>query len=73
MKFRRIEPMNQDANASPKRWNQFSLSPGERAGVRVSVKQFTPRAGICFAPIITSVSHRRFIGRQNASPTKRHE
>jgi len=29
----------------PRRGNRFPLSPGERAGVRVSVKQIIPRAG----------------------------
>ena len=37
----RFEPLNlreSKATTLPKRWNNFSLSPGERAGVRVSVK-----------------------------------
>jgi len=36
--YSRIEPMNQDATFSPARGKRFSLSPGERAGVRASVK-----------------------------------
>ncbi|HSY18517.1 MAG TPA: hypothetical protein VK815_09300 [Candidatus Acidoferrales bacterium] len=40
----RIEPMNQSAAFLPRRGNCFSLSPGERAGVRVSVKQIIPGA-----------------------------
>ena len=38
-----IKPMNQDAAFLPGRGNRFSLSPGERAGVRVSVKLIVPR------------------------------
>ena len=40
----RIAPMNQDATFLPRRGKRFSLSPGERAGVRVSVKPIIPRA-----------------------------
>jgi hypothetical protein len=40
----RIAPMNQSATFLPRRGNHFSLSPGERAGVRVSVKPIIPRA-----------------------------
>src|SRR5450756_2194940 len=36
--------MNQDATFLPGRGNDFSLSPGERAGVRVSVKLIVPGA-----------------------------
>jgi len=36
--------MNQDATVLPGRGNRFSLSPGERAGVRASVKPIVPRA-----------------------------
>jgi hypothetical protein len=36
--------MNQDAAFLPRRGNGFSLSPRERAGVRVSVKLIIPRA-----------------------------
>jgi hypothetical protein len=36
--------MNQDAPFLPRRGNGFPLSPGERAGVRVSVKLIIPKA-----------------------------
>jgi hypothetical protein len=39
--------MNFDRPSDPilhRRGNEFSLSPGERAGVRVSVKLFSPRS-----------------------------
>jgi len=36
--------MNRDVYFLPKRGNRFSLSPGERAGVRVSVKHILIRA-----------------------------
>jgi hypothetical protein len=42
----RIEPLNRvksSASLLPIRGNNFSLSPGERAGVRVSVKLFSSR------------------------------
>ncbi len=43
-KHLRIDPMNQDASFLPRRGNGFSLSPRERAGVRVSVKLIIPSA-----------------------------
>jgi hypothetical protein len=40
----RTEPVNQNIIVLPGRGKRFSLSPGERAGVRVSVKLIIPRA-----------------------------
>jgi len=39
--------MNQDASGLPRSWNQFPLFPGDRAGVRVSVKHIIPSTSTC--------------------------
>jgi hypothetical protein len=43
----RIDSINQDAPFLPRRGNHFSLSPGERAGVKVSVKLIIPSTSTC--------------------------
>ncbi len=59
----RIEPLNRvrsSASILPRRGNEFSLSPGERAGVRVSVKLFSSR---CFQSFTALDLARRFMER----------
>jgi 23S rRNA-/tRNA-specific pseudouridylate synthase len=57
----RIAPMNPDANMLPGRGKRFSLSPGERAGVRASVKQIVPGASTStetrYCPSLTQPVH----------------
>jgi hypothetical protein len=48
----RIDHMNQDALYMPKRGDEFSLSPGERAGVRVSVKLIIPSTSTCHCDVL---------------------
>ena len=69
-RFSRIAPLNRrgsSANTSPIRGNKFSLSPGERAGVRVSVKLLSPRSFQSF-PALNS--DRRFMERASVKPFK---
>jgi hypothetical protein len=57
----RIDPLNHGGSSAtilPIRGNEFPLSPGERAGVRVSVKQFSPR---CFQSFKALNPERKFM------------
>jgi hypothetical protein len=72
-KFSRIEPLNRlrsSASILPIRGNLFSLSSGERAGVRASVKPFITGAFAGLTLEIFDFSPRRFIGGRASLPTR---